>query len=149
MLEELQANGRIRDAALAELVALSPSACHRHREQLEQRGVITGYTAIVDERRMGYGECVFVEVTLTNQRHEALAAFWDAVQGVEAVMECYEVSGPQDFLLRVVARDAEHYHEIVLEELSCLPSVSHLNSHFTLRTMPKKTALPVPRSHWR
>ena len=48
-------------------------------------------------------------------------------------MECYEVSGPQD----------------VLEELSCLASVSHLNSHFTLRTMPKKTALPVPRSHWR
>ena len=64
-------------------------------------------------------------------------------------MECYEVSGPQDFLLRVVARDAEHYHEIVLEELSRLPAVSHLNSHFTLRTMPKKTALPVPRSHWR
>ena len=149
MLDELQANGRIRDAALAERVALSPSACHRHREQLEQRGVITGYTAIVDERRMGYGECVFVEVTLTNQRHEDLAAFWDAVQGVEAVMECYEVSGPQDFLLRVVARDAEHYHEIVLEELSRLPAVSHLNSHFTLRTMPKKTALPVPRSHWR
>lgn len=149
MLGELQANGRIRDVALANRVALSPSACGRHREHLEQRGVITGYAAIVDERRMGYGECVFVEITLESQQHDKVAAFWDAVQQVEAVMECYEVSGPPDFLLRVVAQDAEHYSDIFDEQLSCLPAVRDVQSHFTLRTMPKRTALPVPRSHWR
>ena len=149
MLGELQANGRIRDVALADRVALSPSACGRHREQLEQRGVITGYTAIVDERRMGYGECVFVEITLESQRHDNVVAFWNAVQEVEAVMECYEVSGPTDFLLRVVAQDAEHYRKIFDDDLSCLPAVRDLRSHFTLRTMPKRPTLPVPRSHWR
>lgn len=149
MLQALQANGRIRDAQLAERLALSPSASRRHREQLEQRGVITGYAAIVDERHMGYGECVFVEVTLTSQTHENIEAFWNAVEKVEAVMACYEVSGVTDFLLRVVAQDTDHYHKIFSEQLSYLPAVGNLNSHFTLRTMTKKTGLPVPRSHWK
>ena len=148
MLEALQDNGRIRDAALAERLALSPSACRRHRERLERRGAITGYAATVDERRLGYGECVFVEVTLTSQQHEDMEAFWNAVQNVEAVTECYEVSGTPDFLLRVVAQDADDYQRILSKELSCLPAVGRLSSHFTLRTMPK-TATPVPRSHWK
>lgn len=148
MLEALQDNGRIRDAELAKRLALSPSACRRHRERLERRGAITGYAATVDERRLGYGECVFVEVTLTSQQHEDMEAFWNAVQNVEAVTECYEVSGTPDFILRVVAQDADHYHKILFEELSRLHAVDHVKSHFTLRTMPKKAA-PVPRSHWK
>ena len=149
MLKELQHDGRIRDAVLAPRVSLSPSACHRHRDHLAERGVIKGYAVVLDERRLGYAENVLVGVRLSSQRHEDIEAFKEAVTDIEEVRECYPIFGKPDFMLRVVAEDTEHYEHILSERLACLPAVAHLRSYVTAPKLEVKKPLPVPRSHWK
>ena len=84
LLRVLQKRGRISNADLAEAVNLSASACHRRVQRLEAEGYITGYVALLDERRMGVPATIFVEITLTTQADEVLEAFETAVARVPA-----------------------------------------------------------------
>ena len=86
---------------------------------------------------------VFAEITLVSQKQEELDRFEQAVTAVPAVMECYLVTGEYDYLLRVVARDTVDYERIHHEHLTKLPGVARVKTSFTLRTVAKKTQLPL------
>lgn len=144
ILTELQDNGRLTNAELAERVGLSPSACHRRVKTLESAGVIDRYVAILSEEALGRGITVYVQVTLDNQKRETLQAFEDAVAYVPEVMECYLMSGEADYLVRVLVRDANDYERVHREVLSALPGVARLNSSFTIRRVFSRTTMPVP-----
>jgi len=88
---------------------------------------------------------VFAEITLVSQKQAELDRFEDAVRAVPEVMECYLVTGEYDYLLRVVARDTVDYERIHHAHLTQLPGVARVKSSFTLRTVAKKTALPLRR----
>ncbi len=143
ILHELQLDGRLTNSALAERVNLSESACLRRVRKLEASGLLRGYVALVDQSRAGYPDNVFVHITLKSQQQEALRAFEAAVRQVPEVMECYIMSGESDYLLRVVVRDARDYERIHSACLTRLPEVSRVHSSFALRTVIKKTGLPV------
>ena len=144
ILTELQENGRLTNAELAERVGLSPSACHRRVKTLESAGVVDRYVAILSEEALGRGITVYVQVTLDNQKRETLQGFEDAVTHVPEVMECYLMSGEADYLVRVLVRDANDYERVHREVLSALPGVARLNSSFTIRRVFSRTTMPVP-----
>lgn len=143
ILETLQRSGRISNADLSERVNLSPSACHRRVQRLEEEGYISGYVALLDPRRMGRMTTVFVEITLTGQADELLDAFERAVARVPEVLECHLMAGSADYLLKVVAADTEDFARIHRRSLSALPGVRGMQSSFVLRTVRQTTALPV------
>ena len=102
ILAALQLDGRISNRDLAEKVHLSESACLRRMRALEEAGVIDRYAALVNQARVGLPGNVFVSITLNRQEQADLAAFEEAVKRVPEVMECYLMTGQQDYLLRVV-----------------------------------------------
>jgi len=143
LLTLLQAEGRLTNAELAERVELSPSACHRRVRALEARQIITGYAAQVDPDKVGRALTVLVLVTLENQRRETMQAFELAVEQVEEVMDCYLTTGAEDYLLRLMVRDAGDYERVHRERLSGLPGVARLVSNIAMRKVFTRTALPI------
>ena len=144
LLEALQADSSRSIAELAEAVALSPSACHRRMRGLEERGLIAGYAARLDPRRLGLE--VFVEITLTAQTREAMDRFERAVGDFDDILECHLMSGNADYLLRVAATDLEHYDRIHRDCLARLPGVSAMHSSFAIRRIKRMAGYPVPRN---
>ncbi len=143
ILTVLQTRGRITNADLSELVNLSPSACHRRVERLEAEGVIAGFVALLDARKMGRPTTVFVEITLQGQADDVLDAFEVAVAKVPDVLECHLMAGTADYLLKIIARDTEDFARIHRQYLARLPGVAQMQSSFALRTVVKTTALAV------
>jgi Lrp/AsnC family transcriptional regulator, leucine-responsive regulatory protein len=143
ILTVLQKEGRITNAELSERVNLSPSACHRRVQRLEEEGYIGAYVALLDARRMGRPTTVFVEVTLRSQQDEVLDAFEREVARVPDILECHLMAGSADYLLKIVAQDTEDFARIHRQYLTRLPGVAQINSSFALRTVFKTTALTV------
>jgi Lrp/AsnC family leucine-responsive transcriptional regulator len=143
ILTALQRKGRISNADLSEVVNLSPSACHRRVQRLEEEGYIRDYVALLNPRKMGVPTTVFVEITLQGQADEVLDAFEKAVGRVPDVLECHLMAGSADYLLKVVASDTEDFARIHRQYLARLPGVGQMQSSFALRTVFKTTALPV------
>ena len=105
ILAELQRDGRLSNRELADKVHLSESACLRRVRALEEAGVIDRYAALVSQSKVGLPGNVFVSITLNRQEQADLAAFEEAVKRVPEVMECYLMTGAQDYLVRVVVSD--------------------------------------------
>lgn len=143
ILQVLQREGRVSNADLADRIALSPSACHRRVQRLEEEGFIAGYVALVDPRKIGKTTTVFVEITLQGQSDEVLDAFERAVARIPDVLECHLMAGAADFLLKLVVADTEDYARIHRQYLARLPGVAQMQSSFSLRTVVKTTALNV------
>ena len=143
ILTALQRKGRISNADLSEVVNLSPSACHRRVQRLEEEGYIRDYVALLNPRKMGVPTTVFVEITLQGQADEVLDAFEKAVGRVPDVLECHLMAGSADYLLKVVASDTEDFARIHRQFLARLPGVGQMQSSFALRTVFKTTALPI------
>lgn len=143
ILDQLQREGRLANAELAERVGLSASACHRRVRALESAGVIERYVALVDPEAVGRRLMVVALVTLENQKRETMEAFERAVAEIEEVMECSLMTGAEDYVLRVVVRDARDYERVHRERLSGLPGVARLVSNIVMRRVFARTALPV------
>jgi len=143
ILHELQQNAKLSNHALAALANLSESACLRRVRRLETSGWIRGQVCLVDQSMAGYPDNVFVQITLTSQQQDDLAAFEVAAKELPEVMECYLMSGDSDYLLRVIVKDARDYERIHSQYLTRLPGVDRVHSSFALRTVTKKTELPI------
>ena len=142
MLEILQRDGRISNAALAEQLHLSPSPCLRRLRALEQEGVITGYAAQLDRNKLGLGMTVFVELQVDGHSDRTAAAISKALQETPEVTSAHIVSGAADFRLEVVVQDLAAYERLMFETLLKLPSMGDVRSNFALRTV--KTGAPLP-----
>lgn len=143
ILATLQKRGRISNAELSETVHMSASACHRRVQRLEEAGIILGYVALLDPKKLERSTVVFVEITLSGQTDEVLDAFEREVRLIPDVMECHLMAGTADYLLKVVAADTEDFARIHRKKLARLPGVAQMHSSFSLRTVRQTTALPV------
>lgn len=142
ILSALQKDGRLTFVQLAEKVKLSESACLRRVRLLEQNGIIDKYVMLIDQAAIGKPGNVFVRVTLEGQQQEKLQHFETEIVKVKEVMECYLMSGDSDFLLRVIVRDNNDYMQLH-NQLTSIPGVLRVQSSFALKTVVKKTEMPI------
>ncbi|MEO0388891.1 MAG: Lrp/AsnC family transcriptional regulator [Pseudomonadota bacterium] len=133
ILRALHADARLTHQELSERVGLSPTPCARRVRRLEAAGVITGYTARIDEGRMGFGFSVFVSIRLDQQTDDRLQAFEAAVQTFAEVVDCWLMTGGFDYLLRVAVRDLEEFERFLTGRLTKLPGVASLSSSIPIR----------------
>lgn len=145
ILSALQQNGRLTNVQLAQKVGLSESACLRRVRLLETGGMVDRYAMIVNQAAIGMPGNVFIRVTLDGQVQEKLSVFEEAVKRIPEVMECYLMSGEVDYVLRVICRDNTDFTK-THGRLASLPGVLRINSSFTLRTVIKKTEVPIRSS---
>lgn len=142
ILAKLQKDGRLSNVQLSELVGLSESACLRRVRHLEQNGIIDRYVMLIDQSSIGKPGTVFVRVTLEGQQQEKLQLFEEEIIKVKDVLECYLMSGDSDYLLHIIVRDNDDYMRIH-NLLTSLPGVLRVQSSFALKTVVKKTELPL------
>lgn len=143
ILAALQRDSSRPVAELAAEVGLSASACHRRVKLLEEAGVIAGFAARLDRHALGLPVQVFVEITLSSQSQEALAAFEKAVLRFDDILECHLTTGQADYFLRVVARDVADYEDIHRNCLTRLPGIARIETIFTLRSIREWQGYPI------
>jgi Lrp/AsnC family leucine-responsive transcriptional regulator len=141
ILGALSDNARITQVEMAERIPLSPTAIARRIKALEDRGVIEGYQAKVSRSALGLDMTVLVQISLQSQSEVLLAEFEKAVAAAPSVVSCHLMSGEDDYVLTVLARDLTDYERIHRQELSRLPGVTRLRSSFALREV-KSRLLP-------
>jgi Lrp/AsnC family leucine-responsive transcriptional regulator len=143
ILAVLQENGRISLADLAVRVALSPSPCLRRIRRLESAGVIARYVAVIDQAKVGLPISVFVSIKLESQRVEALERFKKAIAKWPEVLECYLMTGPRDYLLRIVVADLEAYEQFLKQKLTRIDGLASIESSFALEQTKYSHTLPI------
>jgi Lrp/AsnC family leucine-responsive transcriptional regulator len=143
ILKALQEDGRITIQAIADRVGLSASPCLRRIRRMEEAGVITAYSATIDQKAVGLPVSVFVSIKLERQRATQLDRFADAIADWPEVMECYLMTGQFDFLLRIVCADLAAYEAFLREKLTQLDAVGSIESSFSLAQVKYSRVLPI------
>jgi DNA-binding Lrp family transcriptional regulator len=143
ILREVTQDARLSQIVLAERVGLSPTACTRRLHALEARGIIKGYAAEIDAAELGFLMTVLVNITLERQSEDALSAFEREIAKCPDVVSCYLMSGNDDYLVQVQARDMEDYERIHKQHLSRMPGVARLHSSFAMRSVVKRGVSPA------
>jgi Lrp/AsnC family leucine-responsive transcriptional regulator len=143
ILRCLQADGRMRLAELSAKVGLSASPCLRRVRLLEKAGVIKRYVAMVDQQSVGLPVSVFISLKLESQRQQMLANFGKLVARWPEVLECYLMTGPRDYLLRVVVEDLAAYERFLKQKLTRVEGIASIESSFALEQVKYTNVLPV------
>jgi Lrp/AsnC family transcriptional regulator, leucine-responsive regulatory protein len=143
ILAQLSANARVSMVDLAIQVGLSSTAIARRQRSLEENGFIRGYEAVLDLSRFGLRTTVLVRIALESQSDQALKSFEAGVLNCPSVIRCFLMSGSDDYVAIVLARDIEDFERIHRTELSRLPRVARIQSSFAMREVVNRAVPPV------
>ena len=144
ILQILQDDGRISNQELADRIGLSPSPCLRRVKALEDNGLITGYRALVDAKKLGLTLMALIHIAMDQHTPERFAAFEAQVQMIPQVLECLLITGQKaDYQLKVIVKDLDAYQELLLNRITRIPGISGVHTSFVLRQVIHKTAMPL------
>jgi Lrp/AsnC family leucine-responsive transcriptional regulator len=144
ILTILQENGRITNTRLAQLVGLSPPAVLERVRRLEASGVIERYVAILNRQLAGFGIQTIVMVCLSHHQISSLQHVMERLTSMEEVLECHQLTGDVDFLLKVAVKDMNAYTDFVNNKLSGIPGIQNVRTSFILDSLKNNTALKLP-----
>ena len=144
ILDILQTDGRINNQDLADRIGLSPSPCLRRVRALEESGLIVGYRAVLDAKKLGLSLMALIHISMDLHTPERFANFEASVSVLPEVLECLLITGQDaDYQLKVAVRDMDHYQALLLNKVTRIAGVTGVHSSFVLRQVVTKTALPV------
>ncbi|MFC0267962.1 Lrp/AsnC family transcriptional regulator [Kushneria aurantia] len=144
ILDILQREGRLSNQHLAERVGLSPSPCLRRVRALEESGLITGYRALVDARRLGYRLMALVHISMDRHTPERFANFENQVAAIEQVQECLMITGQEvDYQLKISVEDMDDFQRLLLQHITPIEGVSGVHSNFVLRPVFENRGVPL------
>jgi Lrp/AsnC family leucine-responsive transcriptional regulator len=144
ILEVLQAEGRIHNQDLADRIGLSASPCLRRVRALEESGLILGYRAMLDARKLGLTLMALIHISMDVHTPERFGHFEAAVAVLPEVLECLLITGQDaDYQLKVAVRDMDHYQFLLLNKITRIEGVTGVHSSFVLRRVVDKTTLSV------
>ncbi|GAA0682512.1 Lrp/AsnC family transcriptional regulator [Marinobacterium maritimum] len=134
ILQQLQQDGRISNQELADRIGLSPSPCLRRVKALEESGLITGYRALVDAKRMGLNLMALLHISMDRHTPERFENFEREIEQLPQVLECLIITGQDaDYQLRVLVKDMDDYHDLLLHKITRIEGVTGVHSSFVLR----------------
>ena len=144
ILQLLQEDGRISNQDLADRIGLSPSPCLRRVRALEEAGIIAGYRALLDARKLGLSLMALIHISMDRHTPDRFENFEAEIGAIPEVMECLLITGQDaDYQLKVVVRDMDAYQELLLNRITRIPGVTGVHSSFVLRRVVDKTGLPI------
>ena len=140
---ELQQDGSLTNARLAQVLGLSQSAMSERVRRLEQDGHITGYRAVVDPASLGLGLQAFVAAELIHHSTECIAGFEHGIVALTYVRACYHVAGRFDYLLHVAVRDLEHLGRLIKNDIAAIPGVDKVETMLVYSEVKSDAGWPV------
>ena len=143
ILSLLQKDSTLSTQALAGKVGMSPSPCWRRVKEMEEAGLIRGYVALVDRQKLGLGTCVWVRIKLKQHSADVLDRFEQVVKSCNEVVECYELLGETDCLLKLYLPSLEAFSSFMHNFLLKIPEIDVTHSSVALREIKNETALPL------
>jgi Lrp/AsnC family transcriptional regulator, leucine-responsive regulatory protein len=144
ILAALQQDGRISNQDLADRIGLSPSPCLRRVRTLEEAGLIAGYRALLDAKKLGLSLMALIGISMDQHTPERFANLEQAISDIPEVLECLLITGQQsDYQLKVVVRDMDAYQDLLLNKITRIQGVTGVHTSFVLRKVVDRTALPL------
>ncbi len=143
LIDELQRNGRAPSSEIARKVGLAPSTTHERIRRLEERGVVLGYRAVLDPKRLGLEVQAMVLITLDRHQVESIDDFEDRVRAVAEVRTCFHVAGQYDYMLHVVVRNIDHLRELVRYKLAGIRGVEKQETFLVLSVVKEDQGYPL------
>ena len=145
ILEILQQEGRISNNELADRIGLSPSSCLRRIRTLEESGLLLGYHALLDAKRLGLSLMALIHISMDRHTPDRFDRFEKSIGALPEVLECLLITGQEaDYQIKVIVRDMDEYQELLLDKITRIEGVTGVHSSFVLRRVVYKTALPLP-----
>ena len=144
ILEILQSDGRISNQDLADRIGLSPSPCLRRVRTLEEAGLITGYRALLDVKKLGLSLMALIGISMDLHTPERFANLEKAIAEIPEILECLLITGQQsDYQLKVVVRDMDAYQDLLLNKITRIQGVTGVHTSFVLRRVVDRTSLSL------
>ena len=142
ILKRLQENGKITNLQLSKDIGLSPAPTLERVKKLEKNGFIKSYHALVDESKLDLGISAYMQISLIRQRDNAINNFIDQIGKIDEVMECYNVTGQADYLLKIIVKDITAFDVLVKEKLTPIPEIRNMHSMVIISKDKYSTVLP-------
>jgi Lrp/AsnC family leucine-responsive transcriptional regulator len=143
ILRILQERGRVTNALLASEVGLSPAPTLERVRKLESTGLIESYHALVNAEKLGLSVIVFIEVRLNYHSHFKIEKFIEEIAALPEIVEAYHITGDSDFLLKMYATDISDYQQFIVDKLSKIDGVGHIQSKVVMSNVKKEMGLPL------
>ena len=143
ILEQLQRDGRLSHIDLAERVGLTPTPCTRRVRRMEKAGIIRGYAAIVDPKRVGQNVAAYIQIKLERHTDDVIERFRRTLEERPEVVAAHAMTGEMDFLLQVVVSDLDALGRFTLHQLLKLPGVRDVRSSLVLETLKTSARVPI------
>lgn len=144
ILEILQQDGRLSNQDLADRIGLSASPCLRRVRALEDSGLISGYRALCDTKKLGLSLMALIHISMDRHTPERFNYFEAKISALPEVLECLLITGQAaDYQLKVVVKDMDAYQILLLNKITRIEGVSGVQSSFVMRRVVDKTALPI------
>ena len=144
ILTILQQEGNISNQALADRIGLSPSPCLRRVKTLEESGIIQGYRAMLDAKKLGFSLMALIHISMDRHTPERFANFEKEIEQLDNVQECLLVTGQSaDYQLKVIVQDMDAFQLLLLNKITRIEGVSGVHSSFVLRRVVDRTSIPV------
>ena len=144
ILELLQQDGRISNQDLADRIGLSPSPCLRRVRTLEEAGLITGYRAMLDAKKLGLSLMALIGISMDQHTPERFANLEASIAEIPEILECLLITGQQsDYQLKVVVRDMDAYQDLLLNKITRITGVTGVHTSFVLRKVVDRSSLPL------
>ncbi len=140
ILNILQNEGRITNTKLASQVGISPPATLDRVKRLEKAGVISKFVALLDRKKLGISILAFVSVSLSVHQLSSLDNFTRSIAELDEVLECYQISGDSDFILKVALKSLDVYSDFLINKLTGIEGIQNIKSTFVLETIKQGTA---------
>ncbi|BFM18963.1 Lrp/AsnC family transcriptional regulator [Gilvimarinus japonicus] len=144
ILERLQRDGRISNQELADAISLSPSPCLRRVRQLEEDGLIDGYVALINARKLGLNLTALIQISMDRHTPERFENFETTIAAYPEVLECHLITGQSaDYQIKVIVEDMDAFQQFLLNKLTRIDGVTGVQSSFVLKSPIRTTALPI------
>lgn len=144
ILDVLQQDGRISNQDLADRIGLSPSPCLRRVRTLEEAGLITGYRAFLDAKKLSLSLMALIGISMDQHTPERFANLESSIAEIPEVLECLLITGQQsDYQLKVVVRDMDAYQDLLLNKITRITGVTGVHTSFVLRKVVDRSNLPL------
>lgn len=143
ILNHLQQNARLNHKELGDRLHKAPTTIYTRITKLEKAGLIKGYVALLNQKKIHMGQTVYTHVQLKNHSEETMQQFENAINNMPEVMECYHLTGDYDFLLRIVVKDIETYHQFLVNNLFRIGLVAKMDSAVVMRESKRVTAFEL------
>ncbi|WP_226052325.1 Lrp/AsnC family transcriptional regulator [Dickeya chrysanthemi] len=138
----LQQDGRLTIQDLSEKINLSPTPCLQRVRQLEKAGILTGYTAIVNEEAYGLPITALVRIRLEHHSEASVRTFEQSVGNIDDIMDCYVMAGDADYLLRVLVSSFRDYERFVRDKLQKIGGIASIETSFAYGMVKRSKVFP-------